>query len=765
MWSRLKSENAGGQKPLIFSGFRHGLNTSTPASQIASSECSELINYGIHPNGTLETRRPITKYIETQITGSPTFFEEIPIGGTNYELTVGSDYKLYYNNEGTQTLIGTLEGDARLIAYNGVCMVLDGSYIKYLDGISDINIAYDDGTGSSGYQFTNTSGGDDTGLAVGNGTNTRIAYAFTSQSWDSGYTIPPTTFSAVLQREGNGFTGTDNVDINVVIRKVSDGSSIASKAIISAPIATNLSDTATTYSVTFASTDITTEMSPGVEYYASVEYNNGDATHYCSVRCESVAGNAYVYAGSWAADATKDPLMSLRPGMPPKASFGAVAKNRVFLAGDPDNPGYVWFTNLTHLDYSTSDGGGYVGAVDGNKNNYEVGGIASLYGDVYVFGTSEQPYLCKLGGTSPSAYSLPALFQKIWTLPDTVQLIGNDIMFVSQNGVKTLSGVQEYGDLRTFSVSKQIKDRFDDYWSADSVTSFFPEKGQFWLSMPDFHRTIVFNNDAISQSPDGNGSRYPVSEYEICHKVLTTDYTWVSRGNDIYYLQSSDGGDPEFDCVPDALTLDGKRITKSATIGAIQDHEWWYGDANGLTYDTVYFKDNTGNPDSSGVVIRSVMIPTCLSSFGGGMYIGCSDGYIYHVDSSEYRDMESHQILPSIGTNIVQFPFGEAEINELQVIVSAKGGCRFSSYFYLNGSRKSAHTSSQQIVQCYDDLTVGEATMAVEDALFLVDPTTDMLSNHVNMDCFSVQIFIENMTIAGYPVFINGLMLKYRMLP
>lgn len=762
MWTKLASvsQTVGTPGVLSYSGFIHGLNTTTPSNQILKTECSELINFDIHDNGTLETTRPFTKYFAGQCASAPVFFDKIPIGGTSYELTIDSSGRLYYKNGVNQTLIGTLESAGRVIAYNGVALLLDGSYIKYLDGVSSIKIAYDTGS----HQFNNLDGGDDTGIAVGDGTNDRVAYKFTSQAWDSGYTIPPVTFSAVLQRVLNGYTGTDDEDVVVKIRKVSDDSIIASKTIIAAPVQANLSDTATTYSVTFASSDIAAQMLPGTAYYASIEYDNGDGTNYVSVRCESTTGNAFVYTASWAADTTKDPLMKLTPSRPPKGHFGDVADRRAFIGGDPDNPGYVWYPNLTHLDWSSTGGGGYIGAVDDNKNNYEVGAIVSLYGDLFVFGTKDQPYLCQLTGSSPSDYRLPALFQKVYSLADTVATMGNDIAFASKEGVKTLSGVQEYGDLRTFNAAKQVKDRFDDYWSTATRSCYFPLKDQYWLSMPNHHRVLVFNFNARTQI--GNELRIPAAEREICLNELTTStYRWVSAGSDTYYLQTAAGGDPSFDASPDAITMNSRRITKASSYANLVDHGWWYGDNDTLGYNTVYFKDASGSPSTTGVIIRSILIPTMMASFDGNFFVGGNDGYIYQRNESAYRDMETFQIKPSLGTNTIEFPFGEAEISDIQLIVRGKGGGSFTVYFYKDRARKDYHASKAYAVGVYDDLTVGEAIMDVGDATFLVSPESETLYKQINFNASALRTFLKDWTIAGYPLFLNGLMIRYRILP
>jgi len=772
MWRRIAQaqRRQSQQSAISFQGFPHGLNTSVPATQIRQTECAALINFKINRGGQLESRSPITKYNLTATTSNSPVkaFIRAPIGGTNYELLVDANYKLYYNNSGTLTLIGTLEGDAEIVAYNGVAILMDGSYLKYLDGISNIKIAYDDGTGTSGYQFRNSAGSDDSNLALGNGTNTRIAYKFTSQTFTAGYTIPPTTVTAKLSKNGNGYTGTDDQDVIIKIRLVADNSVLATRTLVAAPLNTNVSDTATEYSTTFVAGDIANELSPNVSYYFSVEYANGDASHYIKCHCTDVAagGLGYHYTGSWSADTDKNPIMSLRPGMPPKATFGTVSTSRLFLGGDPDNPGYIWYSNLTHLDWSTSDGGGYVGAVDENKNNYEIGAIVNLYAELYVFGTQAQPYLCKLTGTSPTDYALPVLFQRVWATHKTAMSVINDIFFTSEDGADAISGVTEYGDLRTFSASDPIYNRIIDNWiTADAFAAYYPIDGQYMLCMPGHHRVLVSHVKIPTTNPEQVGVRYAWAEYELyLHELTSSVYKWTLKSGetDIYRCEIAAGGDPSFDVQPDVIIKGGQKCTNQAVIGNLEDHQWFYGDDDTLGYDTVYFKDATGDPDTSGIILKTVLVPSCFGNFCGEFFIGGNDGYIYKLDSSDYKDQSIIHVDSKFASAYITMPFTSANLTDMQIIASSKGGASVSAKFYTNGAE--AHDLVSYALDVYDGLTVDEAMMDVDDALFLVESSTAPLFKKININAWSFQIYINDVVLTGWPLYVNGMMVKFRPL-
>jgi hypothetical protein len=457
------------------------------------------------------------------------------VDGTKYYIFVGDDDYIYYDNGGTITQTSIAEGEATLLLYNDQCLVLDGSYIKRFT-TTGLEIVYDDGDGASGYQYHWSTVGEDvlvSGIpiffALSYSTVTRIAQGFTTQNWDSGYTIPPTTVSGWFTRIGDGYAGTDNESVYVHIRKRSDGSSIASKVIVPYPIEDNLPQypaVATEFVVTFESSDITSELEPDTDYYLSFEYDNGDNSNYIQVHgvldFDGVTGydaDHLVYSWdsgttTWYAGSGPTYLKAyIKPGRPPKGSFGVVHNNRPFIAGDPDNPGYVWFGNLTHLDWSTENGGGYVSTVDDNRNSYEVGAMQTLYNQLFVFGVQDAPFLTRLIGDSPSQYSLPNTYQNVWSADKAIVATPNDIFFANKDEIGNLSGVELYGDMRTAPIANPIKNIIDSYWDDGALLVYHPDDNQIWLQLPGCSRIQVC---CIGQKVGyGSSVRYPWVEYSF----------------------------------------------------------------------------------------------------------------------------------------------------------------------------------------------------------------------------------------------------------
>jgi len=497
------------QKAILLQGFPQGINTAIPSFQLNEKEMASCINLKIVGEGRLESRKPFTVYTTSAISGYPVALELVTLAGVPRTIVGGSDYKVYYLDGTTPTLIGTAAGVPYLVSYNDVCLVCDGSYLKYISSTAALKIAYDAGT--YGTMFDNYSGENSSGLAIGDGTNSKAGVKFTTPAWDAGYTMPTTQITAFLKR-----VGATAGAVWASVTRVSTGTVVAS--VVKENFAETVSTDGEFVDFYFTAADVTTELLPNTEYYASISHSPYAGGTYLEVRCSlsTLHESAYVYTGSWAAVAHLSPIMRVHPGLPPKAAFGWVSKTRPWLAGDPDNPGYVWYGNLTHLDFSTPDGGGYVGVVDESKNSFVVGAGGDLYGDMFVYGTEKQPYLCQLTGDNPTNFALPHKFQRAWATQRTLKNVGNDLWNSSSTGVDSLSGVQQYGDVRSTSISDRVKNKFTNYWATDlAFAGYYPEDGQYWLSFKHATYSKILVGHARRPFSDEGLTAYPWTEYTV----------------------------------------------------------------------------------------------------------------------------------------------------------------------------------------------------------------------------------------------------------
>jgi len=706
------------------------------------------------------------------------------IGAADVDLLQDSAFNLYYLDSNlAPILIGALAAPACIYSYNGVAIICDGSYIKYLPDTTKIKMAYDAGTGSAGYQFENLAGKKDNTLALGNGANIRLAWKFTSQTWDAGYTIPPTRAQAMLSKSGSPAG-----DITARVRLVSDDSIMAEAVLAKAE------DLTTTAELQDVLLTVTTEMDPASQYYLSLEYAAGDASNYVNLHCSAVtAGHAAIYTATWADDTGRDPIMALSPGRPPKASFATVWDRRLWVVS-PDTPGRADFCGLTHLDWSTAGLAGYVSAVDDNDANYPIGAMAPLYTDLYLFGTKDRPYIYRITGDAPANYTGSQILQKIWSVPDAVINTVSDIWSASDIGVETITGVQAYGDVRAHPVSEPVADRIDGYFDADTIRmAYYARHGQCWLVMPDYHRILVARVVSPVVRRGSVQPRYPWMEYELYRADFSTDaYGWEKSAagvNEYYlvgqqailgtaggdYLGTADGTsgillaqsaavDPGVEAAPDFITVDN-RVAVKGTPGTLADGSWGYGDNDSLGFSTVYYRDDAGDPETTGKRLMSVLVPTCMAPAHGDLILGGSDGYLYTIGGNVYLDTGQVHTYPRLRAAEVSLPFRFANLTGVQLVASGRGGVTLDMQLFVNGADYTPALTLPMATPISDGLTLGEATMILKDATFPIAPGQSALPwKKLNINARSFQLAAVNILVTGPAVYIDGFVLRYKPL-
>jgi len=970
--------------PIVFDGFRLGLNTSLSPAAISPKELAACVNFKILPLGSLETREGLTRYSTSVLTNPASYIAYFPteadIGSVRVfantddrewkdtddrtwvfdapgssaadELVVTkTDNKLYYLS-GTKApvLITTLQGETTILPFGTVALILDSSYIKVWDKATGaITIAYDDGTGTNGYQHDNTGLTADTQIKLYSGGNTKAGVKFETQSWDAGYTITTTQVDAYLKKVGSptGNVGCElysnagvlaatsttiisaaDIDTTAEERnfvfssgdlsqrtlywavitysgdplgseKVTDGvleatSKATAKGLTGITKAnpgvvtfnaghgytdgdviyfsglTEMTELNTEYWVLRSNAGDTFELqttvgnsldtsgygaaettggdcaqlvdftswTEGAGYYPAVDgagaltnkanavasnadleqdvsavagetYRvvftlsgfsgtsvtpqiggvNGTArsangthteevtatgtgnlkfqgssftgqidtvsakkiTNYIQLECDTVAsdgdGKYYDSAPSWQDDALKLVLMAIKPGRPPKARFGLVEGSRAFVAGDPNNRGVMWYCNVNdYYDWSTASGGGYIGAIDDNAANFPVGAIVAQYGDIYIFGQVNQPYICKLTGTSPSDWALPPMFQRVYSTHKTALQIINDIWFGSEAGVNALAGVEQYGDLRTFSESDAVDDRIDNYWTdGEAFAGYNGVTGQYFLKLDGYPRCLVVHTKA--PVPDKRGRiRYPWTEYVFIRDDLSSaTYKWTASGSGTneYYVELTGGGDPSL-TEPPYLLLEDSIIT-AGTLGSLTDHQWAYGDNDTLGYSTIYIRDDSGDPDTTSVQVKTVLEPTAFASHSNMFFVACDDGYIYKLDSTVVQD------------NSVDVPYTMSP----KLLESPLNDVCLEKYNVSHGSDTTGVTADLEIYDQkmdIDDIDSVAADVALNIAF---DTRSDGL---INGNYSKLQAILRNIDPNGESLRVNSILLKARPL-
>jgi hypothetical protein len=383
--------------------------------------------------------------------------------------------------------------------------------------------------------------------------------------------------------------------------------------------------------------------------------------------------------------------------------------------------------------------------VDNNANNFAVGAIVSQYGDIYIFGKNAQPFVSKLTGASPSAYSLPPIFQKVYAAHKTAFQIINDIWFGNESGIDSMGGVEQYGDLRTFSESDPMKNVFDTYWNDDDAfAGYNAQAGQYILKLPDYLRCLVCHVKRPVNDNVRGRIRYPWTEYLFIRDDLTDSatYQWTASGSGTneYYLQASGGGDPSISSQPAGVILDDSIITEG-TAGSLTDHQWDYGDNDSLGYSTIYVRDDSGDPDSSGVEIRTILKPTSFANYDNKFFVGCDDGFIYYLDSSVTQD-NSKDISFILAGKLHEIGFKEICLDRYHIMCESDGSGSTFHFLIFN-----------------NDVDIDDLHSNTPDADFTVTVDT-RVDGDINFNVLKFMCFIKQLDPNGSAFRLNQIALE-----
>tara|TARA_B100001059_G_scaffold129476_1_gene129388 strand:+ start:4983 stop:6521 length:1539 start_codon:yes stop_codon:yes gene_type:complete len=137
----------------------------------------------------------------------------------------------------------------------------------------------------------------------------------------------------------------------------------------------------------------------------------------------------------------------------PKVSH--VFKNHLFLAGDATESTNLWFSApYSETDFDPADGAGVINV------GFSIVAIKSFRDALYVFGSNN---IRKLVGNNIADFVLEEVTDDLGCLAtDSVVEIGGDLLFLSQDGLRPVTGTDKIGDVNLETVSKDIQSIFTD---------------------------------------------------------------------------------------------------------------------------------------------------------------------------------------------------------------------------------------------------------------------------------------------------------------
>ena len=140
---------------------------------------------------------------------------------------------------------------------------------------------------------------------------------------------------------------------------------------------------------------------------------------------------------------------------PTDPKYSAVFQNHMFLAGDPAEDTNLYFSApYAETDFSAANGSGVINV------GFPVVAIKPFRDALYIFGSNN---IRKLVGNNISNFVLETVTDDLGCLAtDSVIEIGGDLLFLSQDGLRPVSGTDKIGDVNLETVSKDIQSIFTD---------------------------------------------------------------------------------------------------------------------------------------------------------------------------------------------------------------------------------------------------------------------------------------------------------------
>jgi hypothetical protein len=192
---------------------------------------------------------------------------------------------------------------------------------------------------------------------------------------------------------------------------------------------------------------VTTSGSPNMAGVGKVRFSNYNFSAIKTILTDGV-NPASTYDGTTYTQITD----TAAPAAP---KYAVDYANHMFLAGDPSQPTKLFFSApLAETDFATGNGAGVINI------GFDIVAIKPFRDVLYIFGTNA---IKSLKGTSVADFVISGVTHDLGCLAsDSIIEIGGDLLFLSQDGMRPISGTSKIGDVELETVSKGIQSLFSD---------------------------------------------------------------------------------------------------------------------------------------------------------------------------------------------------------------------------------------------------------------------------------------------------------------
>ena len=140
---------------------------------------------------------------------------------------------------------------------------------------------------------------------------------------------------------------------------------------------------------------------------------------------------------------------------PSAPKYSTLYQNHLFLAGDPSEDNNLYFSApYDEISFSSAEGAGVINV------GFPIVAIKPFRDALYIFGSNN---IRKLTGNNIANFVLENVTDDLGCMAtDSVIEIGGDLLFLSQDGLRPISGTNKIGDVNLETVSKDIQSIFTD---------------------------------------------------------------------------------------------------------------------------------------------------------------------------------------------------------------------------------------------------------------------------------------------------------------
>ncbi len=149
---------------------------------------------------------------------------------------------------------------------------------------------------------------------------------------------------------------------------------------------------------------------------------------------------------------------------------------------------------------------------------HEVYALRPFRDAMYIFGPTK---IFKITGSSTTDWALETISQNLGCIaPDSIQEIGGDIIFLSQDGIRTIAGTTNIGDVDLSNKSITIEDRVNEVIQTSSYSDIssvvIPDKSQYRL----------FWSNSAEAAADAKGLLGSQSLSGVQINEISVDWEW-----------------------------------------------------------------------------------------------------------------------------------------------------------------------------------------------------------------------------------------------